>query len=419
MSSTKAEYIAAAECCPQVLWIKSQLADYNVLYDKVPIFCNNTSFIAISNNPVFHSRTKHNDIRYHFIRDHILKGDIELHFVPTDLQLADIFTKPLASPSFTRLVAELGMLNIKKEVLEVDIGNIIFSDLVTELQDGKEGREPNKPLASEVALTSHMLKVPKLSNEPKQSLILPSEEVNADDTIDKSLSGTNVQPYAEEPVTTANATQSLDAFRSVEELRNQSKPVDAKEIENIVEEEHDEATDSRFKSLGNVTFEELNVNTKDNPFDTKSKIKVVKRMQPQNFDDEDQIKFLRPITMVESSRDAEVNESDEIAVDIVLKVLADLANFKNASADKPSLSDPLCHLQAEVSFLTTKVEQLESSLAKKVADKLEESVPDNIKYLILFGGKIPPILPVVGIKRLLDDLRVIAVKSKVSTAGED
>ncbi|GJW04942.1 hypothetical protein Tco_1563798, partial [Tanacetum coccineum] len=72
--------------------------------------------IAISNNPVLHSRTKHIDIRYHFITDHILKGDIELHFVPTELQLADIFTKPLAEPSFTRLVAELGMLNIEKQI---------------------------------------------------------------------------------------------------------------------------------------------------------------------------------------------------------------------------------------------------------------------------------------------------------------
>ncbi|GKC56580.1 retrovirus-related pol polyprotein from transposon TNT 1-94 [Tanacetum coccineum] len=116
MSSAKAEYVAAAGCCAQVLWIKSQLADYDVLYDKVPIFCDNTSAIAISNNPVLHSSTKHIDIRYHFIRDHILKGDIELHFVPTEMQLADIFTKPLAEPSFTRLTAELGMLNIEKQV---------------------------------------------------------------------------------------------------------------------------------------------------------------------------------------------------------------------------------------------------------------------------------------------------------------
>nr|GEU34265.1 retrovirus-related Pol polyprotein from transposon TNT 1-94 [Tanacetum cinerariifolium] len=72
--------------------------------------------IAISYNPVLHSRTKHIDIRYHLIRDHILKGVIELHFVPTDLQLADIFTKPLSEPSFTRLIAELGMLNIEKHI---------------------------------------------------------------------------------------------------------------------------------------------------------------------------------------------------------------------------------------------------------------------------------------------------------------
>ncbi|GJW60400.1 retrovirus-related pol polyprotein from transposon TNT 1-94 [Tanacetum coccineum] len=96
--------------------IFSQLANYDVLYDKVSIFYDNTSAIAISNNPVLHSKTKHIDIRYHFIRDNILKGNIELHFVPTDLQLADIFTKPLAEPSFTRLVAELGMLNITSEV---------------------------------------------------------------------------------------------------------------------------------------------------------------------------------------------------------------------------------------------------------------------------------------------------------------
>ncbi|GJR07999.1 retrovirus-related pol polyprotein from transposon TNT 1-94 [Tanacetum coccineum] len=82
----------------------------------VPIFYDNISVIAISNNLVLHSRTKHIDIRYHFIRDHILKGDIELHFLPTELQLADIFMKPLAEPSFTRLVTELGMLNTEKDV---------------------------------------------------------------------------------------------------------------------------------------------------------------------------------------------------------------------------------------------------------------------------------------------------------------
>nr|GEU33029.1 hypothetical protein [Tanacetum cinerariifolium] len=95
--------------------------EINEFPDHVPIFCDNTSAIAISNNPVLHFRTKHIDLRYHFIRDHILKGDIELYFILTDLQLADIFTMPLAEPSFARLVAELGMLNIEKQVSDKKI----------------------------------------------------------------------------------------------------------------------------------------------------------------------------------------------------------------------------------------------------------------------------------------------------------
>ncbi|GJS15333.1 hypothetical protein Tco_0409805 [Tanacetum coccineum] len=106
-TSAEAEYVAAAECCANILWIKSQLTDYDIIYEKVPIFCDNTSAIAISNNPVLHSRTKHIDIRYHFIGDHILKGYIELHFIPIQYQLDDIFTKPLDELTFKRLIVEL------------------------------------------------------------------------------------------------------------------------------------------------------------------------------------------------------------------------------------------------------------------------------------------------------------------------
>ncbi|GJU31205.1 retrovirus-related pol polyprotein from transposon TNT 1-94 [Tanacetum coccineum] len=98
MSSIEARYVDAAGCCVNILWTKSQLTDYEIQYKMVPIFCDNTNAIAISNNHVLYSRTKHNDIRYHFIRDHILKGDIELHFIPTEYQLADIFIKLLDEP---------------------------------------------------------------------------------------------------------------------------------------------------------------------------------------------------------------------------------------------------------------------------------------------------------------------------------
>ncbi|GJS96345.1 hypothetical protein Tco_0645948 [Tanacetum coccineum] len=111
-TSAEAKYVVATRCCANILWMKSQLTEYDIIYEKVPIFCDNTSAIAISNNPVLHSRTKHIDIRYHFIKDHVLKGDIELHFIPTQYQLAGIFTKPLDEPTFKRLIVELGMLNI-------------------------------------------------------------------------------------------------------------------------------------------------------------------------------------------------------------------------------------------------------------------------------------------------------------------
>nr|GEX92101.1 retrovirus-related Pol polyprotein from transposon TNT 1-94 [Tanacetum cinerariifolium] len=108
MSLVKADYVAAGGCYANILWMKSQLTDYDIIYEKVPIFCDNTDAIAISNSPVLHSRTKHIDIRYHFIRDHILKEDTKLHFIPTQYQLADIFTKPLDDATFKRLIVELG-----------------------------------------------------------------------------------------------------------------------------------------------------------------------------------------------------------------------------------------------------------------------------------------------------------------------
>ena len=103
-SMAEAEYIADGSCCAQILWISNQLQDYGLLLNKIPIFCDNTSAIEISNNPVQHSRTKHIDIRYHFIREHVVNVTVELHFLPTEQQLADIFTKPLDESTFSRLV---------------------------------------------------------------------------------------------------------------------------------------------------------------------------------------------------------------------------------------------------------------------------------------------------------------------------
>ena len=91
--------------------MRNQLFYYGFKLEKIPIFCDNTSVIAITQNLVQHSRTKHIDIRYHFIREHVMNGNVELHFFPSEKQLADIFTKPLDESTFSRIVSELGMLN--------------------------------------------------------------------------------------------------------------------------------------------------------------------------------------------------------------------------------------------------------------------------------------------------------------------
>ena len=95
MSTIEAEYVAAASCCSQVLWMKTQLMEYGYIMFWVPIYCNSKSAIAISHNPIHHSKMKHIESWYQFIKDHILKGNIELIFVPTYEEIADVFTKAL------------------------------------------------------------------------------------------------------------------------------------------------------------------------------------------------------------------------------------------------------------------------------------------------------------------------------------
>ena len=112
LSTAEAEYIFAGSCCAQILWMKQQLFDYGILLDHIPIRCDNTSAINLSKNPIQHSRTKHIEIRHHFLRDHVRKEDCVLEFVDTKNQLADIFTKPLPKETFFAIRRELGLLDI-------------------------------------------------------------------------------------------------------------------------------------------------------------------------------------------------------------------------------------------------------------------------------------------------------------------
>ncbi|GJU93097.1 retrovirus-related pol polyprotein from transposon TNT 1-94 [Tanacetum coccineum] len=95
ISTTKAEYIDLSDCCAQILWMRSQLTDYGFGFNKILMYYDNKSAIALCYNNVQNSRSKHIDIRFHFIKEHVENGVIELYFVNTEYQLADIFTKAL------------------------------------------------------------------------------------------------------------------------------------------------------------------------------------------------------------------------------------------------------------------------------------------------------------------------------------
>ncbi|GJX64946.1 hypothetical protein Tco_0299289 [Tanacetum coccineum] len=117
ISSTEAEYIAMFGCCTQILWTRSQLSDYGFAYNHVPLYCDNKSAIALYCNNFQHSKSKHINIRHHFIREQVKKGVVELYFVRIDYQLADIFTKALPRERFEFILPRLGMKCIKPETL--------------------------------------------------------------------------------------------------------------------------------------------------------------------------------------------------------------------------------------------------------------------------------------------------------------
>nr|GEY09612.1 retrovirus-related Pol polyprotein from transposon TNT 1-94 [Tanacetum cinerariifolium] len=114
MSSTEAEYVALSASCAQVMWMRTQLSDYGLHYNKIPLYCDSQSAIAISCNPVQHIRTL-----YHFIKEQVENSIIELYFVRTEYQLADMFTKALPEDRFKYLVRRIGMRCLTPAELEV------------------------------------------------------------------------------------------------------------------------------------------------------------------------------------------------------------------------------------------------------------------------------------------------------------
>nr|GEW91708.1 hypothetical protein [Tanacetum cinerariifolium] len=283
-------------------YVGSQLADYDVLYDKVSL-----------------------------IRDHILKGDIELHFISTELQLADIFTKPLAEPSFTRLDEPLSFtqkefvsairLPICKNHVSPPLNEIIRAGLAT------LDKEEEIPSSSQ----------PKSSYKVK--VTLPKKQVAE-------------TQHAEVTVAIADVTKSLKAFELVEEQGNQPFVTETKkEHEKIVEMEEDTEDQSMEIPTIERLLDEI-MHDSDESADYES----------MHEDD------LRSVLGFEAADSDDTQENDVSHSD---------HTFPDHNASTGSLSHPdhLDHICEEVSSLHSKLGTMESSIIHQVSNGIKSTLP--------------------------------------------
>lgn len=113
LSTAEVEYVSASEATAQAIWLRFVLDDFGEMQaDATPLFCDNMSAISMAKNPVFHQKTRHINRRYHFIRESMNEGLINMKFCPSEEQLADIFTKALPKERFNQLRLNLGVKSV-------------------------------------------------------------------------------------------------------------------------------------------------------------------------------------------------------------------------------------------------------------------------------------------------------------------
>ena len=111
-SSTEAEYKAIADATAELIWVQSLLRELKISHSQPPIlWCDNIGATYLSSNPVFHARTKHIEVDYHFVRERVAQKFLQIKFISSKDQLADIFTKPLSLPLFIGCRRNLNLLS--------------------------------------------------------------------------------------------------------------------------------------------------------------------------------------------------------------------------------------------------------------------------------------------------------------------
>ena len=116
LSTAEAEYIATCSTCSEVVWLRKLLAGlFDLELDATCIFCDNQSCIKLSENPLFHDKSKHIEIKYQYIHDMVEKGAVKLQYVAIDEKVADVLTKPLSKVKFEYFRDNLGVVPSKRE----------------------------------------------------------------------------------------------------------------------------------------------------------------------------------------------------------------------------------------------------------------------------------------------------------------
>nr|GEW11407.1 retrovirus-related Pol polyprotein from transposon TNT 1-94 [Tanacetum cinerariifolium] len=192
--STEAKYIALSGCCAQILWMRSHLTHYDFQFIKIPLYCDKKSAIALCCNSVQHSRAKNIDVPYHYIKEQVENGIMELYFVRTEYQLAEIFTKPLLRERFNFLIEKLV---IPDEMINEDIklskAYKTYLEYATGKVPPKKARKFKKPASPKIKIFPASPKEPtqkgkRVKRAAKKATNVPTTGAIIRDTSDKSIS---------------------------------------------------------------------------------------------------------------------------------------------------------------------------------------------------------------------------------------
>ena len=111
LATTKAEYIAITEAIKEAIWLKGIIKELGIEQDQIMVFCDNQSAICLAKHQVYYERTKHIDVRMHFVRDVIAEGSMVVHKMPTEDNLANMITKPIPAAKFRHCLDLIGVLS--------------------------------------------------------------------------------------------------------------------------------------------------------------------------------------------------------------------------------------------------------------------------------------------------------------------